>query len=179
MAQSGHFAAHKQQPTWQSGHAPAQALLMLRAFNRGFRLIQMFTPALSIHLATGFLIEDKAGVVKRCRSPTRFGTKYPCPRVSLPRVSLIRLIPRHRFGSKADIGVQPDHVRFTPESGRWNSAAECPLCANSRHSALRQRLALFDHLVGAAKKRERNCETQCFGSLLVDHQLKLCRLLDW
>jgi hypothetical protein len=38
---------------------------------------------------------------------------------------------------------------------------------------------LFDHLVGAAKKRERNCETQCFGSLLVDHQLKLSRLLDW
>ena len=37
---------------------------------------------------------------------------------------------------------------------------------------------LFDHLVGAAKKRERNCEAQCFGSLLVDHKLKFCRLLD-
>jgi hypothetical protein len=29
--------------------------------------MQMFTPALSIHLATGFLIEGKAGVVRRCQ----------------------------------------------------------------------------------------------------------------
>ena len=58
---------HKQQPAWQAGQAPAQALLVLRAFNRRFRLIQMFTPALSIRLATGFLIEGKAGVVRRCR----------------------------------------------------------------------------------------------------------------
>jgi hypothetical protein len=24
-----------------------------------------------------------------------------------------------RFGSKADIGTCPDHVRFTPKSGHW------------------------------------------------------------
>ena len=29
---------------------------------------------------------------------------------------------------------RPPHVRFTPKSGYWNSAVECPLCAKSRHS---------------------------------------------
>src|SRR5262252_7950108 len=38
-----------------------------------------------------------------------------------------------RFGSKADIGVRPRNVRFTPESGHWNPVVECPLCAKSGH----------------------------------------------
>jgi hypothetical protein len=67
---------------------------------------------------------------------------------------------------------------FPQKRTSLSAIAMSALC-QSRHSALRQRLVLFDHLVGAAKKRERNCETQCFGSLLVDHQLKLSRLLDW
>src|SRR5215471_3165613 len=29
-------------------------------------------------------------------------------------------------------------VRFTPNSGHWNSVVECPLCAKSRHYALQQ-----------------------------------------
>ena len=41
---------------------------------------------------------------------------------------------RHvRFGSKADIEACSVNVRFTPESGHWDSAAKCPLCANSGH----------------------------------------------
>jgi hypothetical protein len=32
-----------------------------------------------------------------------------------------------RFGSKADIGVRPHHVCFTPESGHWLSMSGCPL----------------------------------------------------
>ena len=36
-------------------------------------------------------------------------------------------------GSKADIGVSPRNVCFTPKSGHWNSAAKCPLCAKSGH----------------------------------------------
>src|SRR5262249_52235383 len=36
-----------------------------------------------------------------------------------------------RFGSKADILLSPTNVRFTPNSGHWNSAAQCPLCAKS------------------------------------------------
>ena len=35
-------------------------------FNRRFRLIRMFTQALSIHLASGSLIKGKAGVIRRC-----------------------------------------------------------------------------------------------------------------
>jgi len=58
--------------------------------------------------------------------------------------------PAHvRFGSKADIGARPIDVRFTPESGHWNSAAKCPLCAKSRHSLVRRNTSLFDHLVSA------------------------------
>ena len=38
-----------------------------------------------------------------------------------------------RFGSKADIGLRPINVRFTSESRHRNSAAKCPLCANSGH----------------------------------------------
>ena len=54
-----------------------------------------------------------------------------------------------RFGSEADIGVRPRNVYFTPKSGHWNSVVECPLCAKSGHSALRQGTLLFDYLVGA------------------------------
>jgi hypothetical protein len=36
-----------------------------------------------------------------------------------------------RFGSLADISECPSDVRFTPESGHWNSVAKCPLCAIS------------------------------------------------
>src|SRR5215831_11834366 len=43
---------------------------------------------------------------------------------------------RVRFGSKADIGARPEHVRFTPKSGHWNLVAQCLLCARSRHSRL-------------------------------------------
>jgi hypothetical protein len=36
-----------------------------------------------------------------------------------------------RFGSKADIASIKRDVRFTPNSGHWPSALECPLCAIS------------------------------------------------
>ena len=40
------------------------------------------------------------------------------------------------------------NVRFTPKSGHSSSVLGCPLCAKSRHSALRYRTSLFDHLFG-------------------------------
>jgi hypothetical protein len=38
-----------------------------------------------------------------------------------------------RFGSKADIALGPRHVRFTPKSGHWLSAWECPLTRSWRN----------------------------------------------
>jgi hypothetical protein len=55
-----------------------------------------------------------------------------------------------RYGSEADVTLLNFDVRFTPKSGHSAARSRCPLCAKSRHSALRQRLALFDHLVGLA-----------------------------
>src|SRR6516164_977040 len=50
--------------------------------------------------------------------------------------------------------------------------------AKSRHSALRYRLALFDHLVGATEQQRWHVEVQRFGGLEIDDQFKLCRRLD-
>ena len=41
--------------------------------------------------------------------------------------------PHVRFGSKADIGLSPIDVRYSPKSGHGRVLAECPLCANSGH----------------------------------------------
>jgi hypothetical protein len=35
------------------------------------------------------------------------------------------------YGSKADIGTCPRHVRFTPESGHWLSVSRFPLYAKA------------------------------------------------
>src|SRR5215469_10390885 len=82
-----------------------------------------------------------------------------------------------RFGSKADIAAPPTNVRFTPKSRHWNSVSKCRLCAKSRHSALRQRLALFDHLVGTRDQRLRHGESECLRGFEIDYQLILCRRL--
>ena len=65
-----------------------------------------------------------------------------------------------RFGSKADICSAKAHVRFTPKSGHVRCTSQCPLSANSGHSARRtlcqtdekQRGHLGD---GAASKRDK------------------------
>ena len=50
--------------------------------------------------------------------------------------------------SKADVTLLNFDVRFTPNSGHPSTQSKCPLWANSGHSALQQKLALFDHIVG-------------------------------
>jgi len=59
---------------------------------------------------------------------------------------------------------------FTPESGHELSAPRCPLCAKSRHSALRQ---LFDHLVGAVEQRQRESDAERLGRLELVIRLSL------
>src|SRR5262249_41898113 len=67
--------------------------------------------------------------------------------------------------------------RVTPKSGHQVSAPGCLLCAKSGHMHRNKERPIRSPR-RPAKKRERNCEAQCFGSLLVDHKLKFCRLLD-
>jgi len=88
-----------------------------------------------------------------------------------------RPAPDVRYGSKADIGARPIHVRFTPNSGHRNSVVERPLSAKSGHSALRQRL-LFDHLVGTEQKLLGDCQPKCLGSRSIDGEIEFSRLLD-
>jgi hypothetical protein len=47
-----------------------------------------------------------------------------------------------RFGSKADIGVTPIDVRFTPKSGHGSEHLQCLLCAKRGHCH-----HLFDQIV--------------------------------
>src|SRR5215472_2242390 len=62
-------------------------------------------------------------------------------------------------------------VRFTPESGHWDSAAKCPLCAKSGHPALRQGTSLFDHFVGSLLKVQGHVEAQSLGGPEIDDKL--------
>jgi putative ABC transport system substrate-binding protein len=50
--------------------------------------------------------------------------------------------------------------------------------AISRHSALQQRLALFDHLVGGGDQGLRECQAQCLSRLEINDKIKLCGLFD-
>ena len=45
--------------------------------------------------------------------------------------------------------------------------------------ANRRLFGLLDHLIGAIEEIRRERQTESFGSLEVDHQLELGRLLDW
>ena len=72
------------------------------------------------------------------------------------------------LGQKQTSDQRPSMSRFTPESGHWNLAVKCPLCAKSGHSALRQGTSLFDHLVGASEQCGRYVEAERLGSLEID-----------
>src|SRR6516225_1150009 len=74
--------------------------------------------------------------------PHRRGSKKP-----LGRGQIDLRLADVRFGSEADIGARPRHVRFTPESGHSVAHLGCPLCATSGHGMLRF-----------------GCRAQCLGS---------------
>jgi hypothetical protein len=60
----------------------------------------------------------------------------------------------------------------------FRTAAETGAIARSRHSALRRRLALFDHLVSKLLQLWRQIEAERLRGLEVDHQLELGWQLD-
>ena len=51
------------------------------------------------------------------------------------------------------------------------------LCQKRTHRS--KKLCLFDHLVGAAKQRERKREAKRPCGIQVDHKFNFCGLLDW
>ena len=79
------------------------------------------------------------------------------------RQTMIR--PDVRFGSKADIAVVPQDVRFTPESGHSSAALKCLLCAKKLTFAPQQIATLFDQLVGARDHYWRHGNAQLFCRL--------------
>src|SRR6516225_10943228 len=92
-----------------------------------------------------------------------------------------------KFGQGVGVGVakrksrkllQYQYVCAEPPKADIGTAAKCPLCAKSRHSALRQRL-LFDHFVGAGKQRLRHSEPECLRGFEIDDQCKFGRDLHW
>jgi hypothetical protein len=67
-----------------------------------------------------------------------------------------------RSGSKADIATIKRDVRFTPNSGHWNSAARCPLCAKSGLMHRSKTAASFDDLVSDSQKTWRDDKAKRF-----------------
>ena len=76
-------------------------------------------------------------------------------------------------------GVSPETLVETLGKQQSVERAECPLCAKSRYSALRQGTSLFDHLIGDGEHAGWNGKAKCFRRLEVDDKVKPCRLLDW
>ena len=102
------------------------------------------------------------------------------PMSALPPKADIRTWPELRATAPAAWRYSPrsaarlirvSNVRFTPNSGHWLNGSGCPLCAKSRHSALRHRPALFDHFVGASEQRGRYGEPKSLGSGQIDDEV--------
>ena len=82
------------------------------------------------------------------------------------------------FASKAAEAVLPCTSAALPKADVNSPPWLPPLCANKRHMQ-RSKITLLDHLVGEREQPRRNCETERFGDLEIDHELELGRLLDW
>src|SRR6516165_5780203 len=66
------------------------------------------------------------------RRPSMDRSRRP-PRQAIPSLLTLeqcrgRSATHVRFGSKADIGLPPAHVRFTPKSGHRSARWQCPIC---------------------------------------------------
>ena len=97
-------------------------------------------------------------------------TRGRCGSLLLHRKGLAPSTPRR----------SPGALRFTPNSGhplradlngRFGPATDS--CAAARWALL------FDHLVGAAEQRLRNCEAEHLGGLQINDHLDFRGLLNW
>ena len=96
---------------------------------------------------------------------------------SVRQASQVNLAEMSAMGQKADIGVRPRNVRFTPKSRHSLPRPACPLCAQKQTYAVQQKTLLFDHLVGAREHCPWNGKAKCFGGFQVYGQLVLGRRL--
>jgi hypothetical protein len=74
--------------------------------------------------------------------------------------------------------LEPTNVRCYSNSDHSRHECKLTLRATSGHSALQQRLALFDHLVGGGDQRLRECQAQRLSRLEVENKIELCGLFD-
>ena len=120
---------------------------------------------------------------QRPRQISRYGTSVEmfnkC--VSTESASILREL-------KTGGGAKKDHVeptqflmRFTQSIARpcdWPALAIKGSAMRVDRKADDQNPVSFDHVVSTQKQRLRNCPTQRFGGLVVDHEFKLRGLLD-
>jgi hypothetical protein len=69
-------------------------------------------------------------------------------------------------------------VRFAPVRGSGSRSQAFLSRAKSRLMQCSKMASLFDHLVGRDLQGQRDLDAERLGGLEIDHQLKLCRLLD-
>jgi hypothetical protein len=68
---------------------------------------------------------------------------------------------------------------LTRKQTSFTAAPMSALCQKRDSHAPQQIAALFNHLIGSGKHGRRNLKAEGLGSLGVDHQLELGRLLNW
>src|SRR5215510_5513220 len=76
------------------------------------------------------------------------------------------------------IGLRPRDARGGRQRGSDRGQMQ-EFAAGKFHVEPPSPFTSFDHLIGAAEQRQRNCEAERVSSLEVDNKLQLRCLMDW